>query len=300
MNMSGWFVKIKHTIHSFKAWVWFPFQLVFTWMGFMAMGSICPFCGQPGCASGAGIYATIIAPVFTFFSWRARKKHGRREDTDCTESNANDTGDKSERYIESCRKEFWQRIFGHEIEYLVEHLKGCRDVLSVGCGPAIIEGELAKRDFNVTGLDVSREALNCAPDKVRTVVARAEDMPLPDSTFDAVIFVASLQFVENIRKTLERSASVLRPGGNIIVMLLNTKSLFFREELSDADSYVREIRHADCHGIEAMVADDFHIRTEYFLGVRQGELFESRDPEYAALYIINGIKRAADLNGEKK
>jgi ubiquinone/menaquinone biosynthesis C-methylase UbiE len=114
----------------------------------------------------------------------------------------NDSRDISERYIESCRKEFWQKVFQLELEYLIEHLEGCRDVLSVGCGPAIIEGALAERGFNVTGLDVSQEALNCAPDKVRTVVARAEDMSFPESSFDAVIYVASLQFVDDYRKAL--------------------------------------------------------------------------------------------------
>jgi 2-polyprenyl-3-methyl-5-hydroxy-6-metoxy-1,4-benzoquinol methylase len=69
-------------------------------------------------------------------------------------------------YIESCGKSFWQKVFQIESEYLVEHLKGCRDVLSVGCGPAVIEGELAMHGFNVTGLDVSQRALNCAPDGI--------------------------------------------------------------------------------------------------------------------------------------
>jgi hypothetical protein len=27
------------------------------------------------------------------------------------------------RYLESCRKEFWQKVFQLELEYLVEHLK---------------------------------------------------------------------------------------------------------------------------------------------------------------------------------
>jgi len=84
-----------------------------------------------------------------------------------------DSNDISKQYLESCRNEFWQKVFQLELEYLVQHMQGCRDVLSVGCGPAIMEGDLAKRGFNLTGLDVSQEALNCAPDQVRTVASRA-------------------------------------------------------------------------------------------------------------------------------
>jgi ubiquinone/menaquinone biosynthesis C-methylase UbiE len=134
-----------------------------------------------------------------------------------------------ERYIESCRKDFWQKVFQIELKYLIEHLKGCSDVLSVGCGPAIIESGLAERGFNITGLDVSEEALNCAPSKVITVAARVEDMSFPDNSFDAVIYVVSLQFVDDYRRALEKSASVLRPNGKIVVMLLNPASTFSRK-----------------------------------------------------------------------
>jgi 2-polyprenyl-3-methyl-5-hydroxy-6-metoxy-1,4-benzoquinol methylase len=58
----------------------------------------------------------------------------------------------SEHYIASCRNEFWQKVFQLELEYLTRQLKGCRDILSVGCGPAIIEGGLARLGLDVTGL----------------------------------------------------------------------------------------------------------------------------------------------------
>jgi ubiquinone/menaquinone biosynthesis C-methylase UbiE len=198
----------------------------------------------------------------------------------------------SERYLESCRNEFWQKVFQLELEYLVQHMQGCRDVLSVGCGPAIMEGGLAERGFNVTGLDVSHEALNCAPDQVRTVASRAEDMSFPESSFDAVIYVASLQFVEDYRKALEKSAAVLRPNGKILAMLLNPQSEFFKSRSRDSGSYVSKIRHTDLKAMEDVIAERFSARTEYFLGVKDHEVFESADAANAALYIILEEKRA--------
>jgi len=198
-----------------------------------------------------------------------------------------------ERYIESCRNEFWQKVFRLELGYLIEHLKGCQDVLSVGCGMATIEGALAESGFKVTGLDVSQEALNCAPDTLTTVVARAEDMSFPANSFDASIYVASLQFVDDYRKALEKTASVLRPKGRIVVMLLNPASTFFQERFRDPSSYVSKIKHTDQKAIEDAVARNFTVHSEYFLCVDGNEVSAAAKESDAALYIILGTKRAA-------
>jgi len=204
------------------------------------------------------------------------------------------------RYVETCREAFWQNIFRFETEYLISRLKNCRDVLSVGCGPAIIEGRLSGHGFNVTGLDISREALKCAPDSVRTFAGRAEEMPFTESSFDAVIYVASLQFIEDYQKALQQSFVVLKHEGRIIVMLLNPQSDFFKERLLEPDSYVNLIRHIDLNEIEKAVEELFTVQTEYILGVRDENIFESREPYEAALYVIVGKKKRTQLKKEIK
>ena len=135
----------------------------------------------------------------------------------------------TKKYIEACREIFWQKVFAVEAEYLCAKLRGCLDVLSVGCGPAIIEGELAAKGYRVTGLDISQEALKCAPDSIRTMAGRAEDLSFPESSFDAAIFVASLQFIEDYRAALNRAAAALKPDGRILAMLLNPASEFYKD-----------------------------------------------------------------------
>ena len=206
----------------------------------------------------------------------------------------------SERYLESCQTEFWQGIFRAELDYLMQRLWGSKDILSVGCGPAIIERGLSERGFRVTGLDVSRETLNCAPDRIRTVAARAEDMPFPESSFDAVIYIASLQFIEDYRTAIENTARVLRPEGKLIAMLLNPESGFFRDRICNIGSYVRKIRHKDINEIERMIAEKFQVQTEYFLGVKGESIFESTDVADAALYIIRGIKKVAKTGEDER
>ena len=195
------------------------------------------------------------------------------------------------RYVQTCHEKFWQNVFAVETGYLVAHLQGIRDILSIGCGPAMIEGKLSEKGFHVTGLDISAEALKCAPDTVRTVAGRAEDMMFPESSFDAVIYVASLQFIEDYKKALQHSVDVLRPGGKVIVMLLNPESDFFKNMCLDPDSYVNYIRHANLNEIERFMAERISIQTEYILGIEGEKIFESNDPQKAALYVITGRKR---------
>jgi ubiquinone/menaquinone biosynthesis C-methylase UbiE len=195
-----------------------------------------------------------------------------------------------DKYSQSCKTEFWRSVFRAETDYIVRELNGAKDVLSVGCGPAIIETDLAEHGFNVTGLDISEEALQCAPDSMRTTVGSAETMNFPAACFDAVIFVASLQFIEKYRQAVKQTARVLKPGGKLLVMLLNPESAFFKEKMNTPDSYVRKIKHTDLREIEREIAKFFTVRTEYFLGIEGERIFESSRPDSAGLYVINGRK----------
>ena len=196
-------------------------------------------------------------------------------------------------YLKSCQSAFWQAVFRAETDYLLRHITPGEEILSVGCGPAIIESALSAHGCRVTGLDVSREALDRAPDAIRTVVGRAEEMPFPADSFDAVIYVASLQFVENFAAALHGTRRVLRPRGKLLAMLLNPAAQFFQTKLLDPNSYLHHIRHMDLQAIEKAIAADFSVLSEYHLGIRGEVLFPSQDPREAALYIVRGWLKTA-------
>ena len=196
-----------------------------------------------------------------------------------------------DKYLESCKTEFWKEVFEAELSYILPELEGAKDILSVGCGPAIIEAGLAEHGFNVTGLDISKEALDEAPDGVRTVVGSAESMDFAPLSFDAVIYVASIQFIEGYKEAVEQTARVLRPGGKILAMLLNPESEFFKQKISNTASYVNKIKHIDPKGIENAIAEYFSVQTEFFLGIKGKQVFPTRAPNLAALYVIKGRKK---------
>lgn len=183
------------------------------------------------------------------------------------------------------------KVFEAELGYLLRELNNDRDILSVGCGPAVIEKGLAEHGFNVTGLDISREALGQTSPRIRTVVGRAESMDFADSCFDAVIYVASLQFIERYREAVKQTARVLRRDGKLLVMLLNPESEFFMERAQNPASYINKIKHRDLKEIEGAIAECFSIKGEFFLGIKGGEVFESRDSRLAGLYVVKGTKK---------
>lgn len=197
-----------------------------------------------------------------------------------------------EKYLQSCKTEFWKNVFRAELDYILRQLRGLKDVLSVGCGPAIIEAGLAEHGFNITGLDISKEALRQAPDSVRTIVGTAGNMDFPDSCFDAVIYVASFQFIEKYEEAIRQTTRVLGPGGKLLVMLLNPECEFFREKSKNPDPYINKIKHTDLREIERTIAEYFSIQTEYFLGIKGTEIFQTQDPNLAGLCVIKGKRRA--------
>jgi len=196
-----------------------------------------------------------------------------------------------DKYLQSCKTEFWKKVFKAELNYILQELKGTKNILSVGCGPAIIEAGLAEHGFNVTGLDISKEALGCAPDSVRTIAGSAENMDFMQFSFDAVLYVVSLQFIEKYREAVEQTARVLRRGGKFLAMLLNPESEFFKEKTSTPTSYVNRIKHTDLTEIERTIAEYFSVQTEYFLGIKGQQILESQNPNLASLYVIKGKKK---------
>ena len=56
---------------------------------------------------------------------------------------------------------------------------------------------------------------------IRVVFGKAEELPFPDLSFDLVLFVTSLCFVQNVEQALSESHRILSPAGSIVVGFLD-------------------------------------------------------------------------------
>ena len=105
--------------------------------------------------------------------------------------------------------------------------------LDIGCGTGNYTFALAARGVKAIGLDAAPGMIAQAQAKAETyrtpvsfVIGRAEALPFADETFDLVISVTVLEFVQRVRRVLHEAWSVLRPGGTLLVGVLNRWSLW--------------------------------------------------------------------------
>jgi ubiquinone/menaquinone biosynthesis C-methylase UbiE len=96
-------------------------------------------------------------------------------------------------------------------------------VLDVACGTGVLACAAADRvgcGGSVIGLDPNGEMLAVAHGKADTIewrVGRAEALPFPDESFDAVISQFGMMFFENRSGALREMMRVTRPGGHVAV-----------------------------------------------------------------------------------
>ena len=98
-------------------------------------------------------------------------------------------------------------------------------ILDVASGTAGVALQLATRTSSgVVGVDLTRNMLargreNVAKaglsERISLVAGRAEQLPFPDATFDALTFTYLLRYVDDPLATLRELARVVKPGGAV-------------------------------------------------------------------------------------
>lgn len=132
-----------------------------------------------------------------------------------------------------------------EMAYLAERWQslGFRDVLDNGCGPGRHGIYFAGKEFDVTGLDQSREALrhfeNWAREKSLRVQAVEGDifqLPFPEGAFDGIIDynVSYHTDTAGFFRAVGELRRVLRPGGELYITLLSQSDPGF-QNASDSE-----------------------------------------------------------------
>lgn len=144
-------------------------------------------------------------------------------------------------------KEGWYTSFDHPIALLraenkvrspwvIEEIerqagKGAK-VLDVGCGAGFLSNDLGLKNFDVTGIDLSKESLHIARSfdttkKVKYQHANAYALPFRDGSFDAVVAMDILEHVEDPAKLIEEASRVLRQGGLFFFHTFNKNFLSY-------------------------------------------------------------------------
>jgi arsenite methyltransferase len=104
-------------------------------------------------------------------------------------------------------------------------------ILDVGVGPGFLASELAAMGGKVVGLDISGAMLAlarrcCTFDgvDVELLVGDCTALPFPDGSFDAVVAVQTLEYVDDVETALHEAARVLRRRGRLLVVETDIES----------------------------------------------------------------------------
>src|SRR5205823_13037311 len=97
-----------------------------------------------------------------------------------------------------------------------------RHILDVGCGPAVLAGDLAGEHRHYVGVDAAPSMVRWARtaatrDCARLAVAVAETLPFPDSRFDVVVCLGVIDRLADQARALEELLRVARPGGVVLI-----------------------------------------------------------------------------------
>lgn len=101
------------------------------------------------------------------------------------------------------------------------------DVLDVGCGDGTVASLIAPCARSVTCIDRSSRMVEAAAQRLapvphaRVIEADVHEMPFPAESFDVVVLFHVLTCAERPERALAEVARVLRPGGNVAVLVLD-------------------------------------------------------------------------------
>jgi ubiquinone/menaquinone biosynthesis C-methylase UbiE len=160
-------------------------------------------------------------------------------------------------------------------------------ILDAGCGAGRVAQELEKRGADVVGMDysfgmVGRANCICNAGTIHGVDLLQGDVgaiPFESSSFDVVVCLGVLSYLDAEEKALDEVARVLRPGGTLILSVINR---------------FRLVKHLDVlyylkRGLEALLADNQASSLEW------GEL--SEDGVRPKTFVIPRLAHSLEERG---
>lgn len=150
--------------------------------------------------------------------------------------------------------------FGRIFDY--ERYRGKR-VLEIGCGMGCMASNWASHGALLTAIDLNPVAVAKTTQRFNVfglegeiLEVDAETLPFPDQSFDFVYSWGVIHHTPGIRKAIEDIYRVLKPGGQIALMLYNRESVLYRYFVQYQDGLVNmERRFLDELGLASRYGD---------------------------------------------
>src|SRR6266545_1565293 len=104
-------------------------------------------------------------------------------------------------------------------------------ILEVGSGTGHFLQEVARTGARCVGIEPSAEMLSVAVSRSRTigyVRGRGESLPFKAGSFDGLLCMTTLEFVQDVEAVIQEAARVVRPDGRLFFGVLNANGPWAR------------------------------------------------------------------------
>ena len=132
-------------------------------------------------------------------------------------------------------------------------------ILDVGCGTGNFSIKLAKKNFKIVGIDISKKMLNIARKKskqqslnIEFIEMDAHKLDFENEYFDGVISIVSFEFFKDPQKVMEEIFRVVKRGGSVIVGIINRESAWGKLYSSPAYKEKSVFKYAKLKTFEEM------------------------------------------------
>jgi SAM-dependent methyltransferase len=148
-----------------------------------------------------------------------------------------------ERFTPECVREIWYEHF-HRYVFAKQLVSGL-DVLDAACGEGYGSALLADSAKAVTGVDVSRAAIEHAQqryiaDNLEFQAADCLDLPFRDDQFDCIVSFETLEHLEDQEGLMKEFRRVLKPQGFLLVSSPD-KKVYTDRQKNQNEFHVREL-----------------------------------------------------------
>lgn len=121
-----------------------------------------------------------------------------------------------------------QKTYGNYLQMIVEFSPGKDSLLEIGCGNGFLLEQALRLGYkNVTGVELSSEAINLAPPSVKDKIIHGAFDPniFKDKQFDVIFFAMVIEHVDDVNKFLQGIHRLLKPNGLVLGITHDESSL---------------------------------------------------------------------------
>jgi 2-polyprenyl-3-methyl-5-hydroxy-6-metoxy-1,4-benzoquinol methylase len=124
----------------------------------------------------------------------------------------------------SYEEERFYPAFGEMVKELTRSIHSNK-ILDIGCAKGYLVDVLRSQGYEAFGTDISEYAINQSPEKIRPYLKvcdlNTDLFPYKDSSFDTIICMGTLEYVENQNHALKEIVRVLKPDGHFFMTTLD-------------------------------------------------------------------------------